>query len=29
MIPLGYPVDDEIPKKKRKLLEEIIHWEKF
>jgi nitroreductase len=29
MIPLGYPASDEIPVKKRKLLEEIIHWEKF
>lgn len=29
MIPLGYPAEDEIPAKKRKLLKEIIHWEKF
>jgi nitroreductase len=29
MIPLGYPESEEIPKKRRKLLEEIIHWEKF
>lgn len=29
MIPLGYPVDEETPKKRRKILEEIIHWEKF
>ena len=29
MIPLGYPAEDKIPAKKRKLLEEIIHWEEF
>lgn len=29
MVPLGYPVEEEIPSKRRKLLEEIIHWEKF
>ncbi len=29
MIPLGYPAEEEIPQKKRKLLDEIIHWEKF
>jgi len=29
MIPLGYPAQEEIPAKKRKLLDEIIHWEAF
>ena len=29
MIPLGYPAEEKIPVKKRKLLEEIIHREKF
>lgn len=29
MIPLGYPDTAEVPKKKRKALEEIIHWEDF
>ena len=28
MLPLGYP-DIEIPTKKRKSLEEIVHWNKF
>jgi nitroreductase len=29
MIPIGYPEDQNIPVKKRKPLEEIIHWEEF
>lgn len=29
LVPLGYPENEEIPQKKRKLLEEIIHREKF
>jgi len=29
MIPLGYPAEEKNPVKKRKLLEEIIHREKF
>lgn len=30
MIPVGYPAEDEEPKeKKRKLFEDIIHWEAF
>lgn len=27
MIPIGYPEEEEIPEKKRKPLEDIIHWE--
>lgn len=29
ILSLGYPADDKIPAKKRKSLEEIVHWEKF
>jgi nitroreductase len=29
MIPIGYPEDENTPAKKRKPLEEIIHWEEF
>jgi len=29
ILSLGYPNDDKIPAKKRKALEEIVHWEKF
>jgi nitroreductase len=29
LIPIGYPEDDNIPEKKRKPLEEIVHWESF
>ena len=29
ILSLGYPKDDKIPTKKRKALEEIVHWEKF
>jgi nitroreductase len=29
MIPLGYPEEEKIPPKKRKQLEEIVHWEEF
>lgn len=29
MIPIGYPADDNIPEKKRKPMEDIIHWEAF
>lgn len=29
ILSLGYPKDDKIPTKKRKSLEEIVHWEKF
>jgi len=29
ILSLGYPNDDKIPVKKRKALEEIVHWEKF
>lgn len=29
MIPLGYPAIEKAPGKKRKALEEIIHWEEF
>lgn len=29
MIPIGYPEDEQIPVKKRKNLDDIIHWEKF
>lgn len=29
ILSLGYPNDDKMPAKKRKSLEEIVHWEKF
>jgi len=29
ILSLGYPNNDKIPAKKRKSLEEIVHWEKF
>ncbi len=29
LIPIGYPEDDSVPPKKRKPLEEIMHWENF
>lgn len=29
MIPVGYPEDDNIPEKKRKMPDEVIHWEGF
>jgi nitroreductase len=29
MIPIGYPASEEIPPKKRKPPEEVIHWEAF
>lgn len=29
ILSLGYPSDDKIPTKKRKSLNEIVHWEKF
>ncbi|GAB7087383.1 nitroreductase family protein [Marinifilum fragile] len=29
ILSLGYPSDDTIPTKKRKSLNEIVHWEKF
>ncbi|PXY02197.1 nitroreductase [Marinifilum breve] len=29
ILSLGYPNDDKIPVKKRKALDEIVHWEKF
>ncbi|MDQ2177971.1 nitroreductase family protein [Marinifilum sp. D714] len=29
ILSLGYPSDDKIPAKKRKSLNEIVHWEKF
>ncbi|NOU61909.1 nitroreductase family protein [Marinifilum caeruleilacunae] len=29
ILSLGYPNDDKIPAKKRKTLDEIVHWEKF
>lgn len=29
LIPIGYPLDDTAPPKKRKEIEEIVHWENF
>lgn len=29
ILSLGYPGDDKLPVKKRKTLDEIVHWEKF
>lgn len=29
ILSLGYPTDKQVPVKKRKSLEEIVHWEKF
>jgi|SRR5690554_5163578 len=29
LIPVGYPFEDSVPPKRRKTLEEIIHWEDF
>ncbi|MFA8436213.1 MAG: nitroreductase family protein [Marinifilaceae bacterium] len=29
ILSLGYPATDSIPEKKRKSLNEIVHWEKF
>ncbi len=29
LIPIGYPEDDTVPQKKRKSLDEIVHWENF
>ena len=29
LVPIGYPENDEIPEKKRKSIDEIVHWENF
>lgn len=29
LIPIGYPEDDAVPAKKRKPLEDFVHWETF
>lgn len=29
MLPLGYPEEEEVPEKKRKTPEEVIHWGEF
>lgn len=29
LIPIGYPESEDIPKKKRKPIEEIVNWERF
>ena len=29
LIPLGYPINDAVPEKKRKSIDQILKWEKF